>query len=48
MKKTEILNYKGVRYELDKDCWKGGLLNDSIDYQYDDVGRSNYKRLKQI
>jgi hypothetical protein len=31
--KKEI-KYKGTTYILDKDYWKGTMLNDSIDFQY--------------
>jgi hypothetical protein len=31
--KKEI-KYKGTTYTLDKDYWKGIMLNDSIDFQY--------------
>lgn len=34
---TQILNYKGVKYELSKDYWKGEFLNDSIDFQYEQL-----------
>jgi hypothetical protein len=31
------ITYKGNIYQLDIDYWKGELLNDSIEFQYDQL-----------
>jgi len=31
------INYKGNIYQLDKEYWKGNLLNDSIEFQYEQL-----------
>lgn len=31
------INYKGNIYQLDKEYWKGEILNDNIEFQYDQL-----------
>ena len=31
------INYKGNIYQLDEEYWKGNLLNDSIEFQYEQL-----------
>lgn len=30
----KTITYKNVKYQLDKNYWKGEMVNDSLDFQY--------------
>lgn len=37
MKANFEITHKGKTYQLDKDYWKGQMINDSIDFQYEQL-----------